>query len=463
MITSDSYHGFLYHLDEPARAERVLDRLGVPDAGYSDAISAADWEVAAAELFLVAAARPGDDVALHGAALVRRGKRVATQKVRVDFRAFVAFTPPIPVADLEDALDQRLLAHFLRATSGHGRRVPQRTWAAVLDAIRRMQPDAADGLAALEAQRTFSGARFGARPGGDVVALERDATNVVLRVGDVGPAPLLTWRPPKDGGPVTPFLAGLARPQAASVYEDRMIERDARVFGGWERLWGDVRGVARFGRPGREHLTVFNVNRTPVERTLGVDLVYYVERYGACLLVQYKRMEREGGPAGDQLGYRPLGRSYRAEFARMRAASLAFAEPADAVGGGMPLPAYRLHAGACFFKLCPAEVIDPTSTDMLRGMYLPLDYWERLVDSPAVAGPRGGIRVTFENAGRYFNNTLFVQLAQDGWVGSRVQHARAITDYVWAALDGDHSVTLAVDTRRRDGSVAPPGMRADDL
>lgn len=37
---------------------------------------------------------------------------------------------------------------------------------------------------------------------------------------------------------------------------------------------------------------VMNANRTPVERTLGVDLVYWNEQERAFVLVQYKKMVR---------------------------------------------------------------------------------------------------------------------------------------------------------------------------
>jgi hypothetical protein len=116
-----------------------------------------------------------------------------------------------------------------------------------------------------------------------------------------------------------------------------------------------------------------------------------------------------------------------------------------------PLYNFRMHRGPFYFKLCPAEINDITSTDMIHGMYVPLDYWNLLVDSDSIVGPQGGRRITFENVGRYFNNTIFIELVQAGWFGSRVSQTNIITDIISRSLENNKSVILAslVETRRR--------------
>src|SRR5207249_9096367 len=104
---------------------------------------------------------------------------------------------------------------------------------------------------------------------------------------------------------------------------------------------------------------------------------------------------------------------------------------------------YRLHAGFFFFKLCPAELLDPRSTEMIRGMYFPLDYWEILDKSPQILGKGGGKCITYDNSGRHFSNSEFIPLVQSGWIGSRTLTSDAITEYVNQALNADRSVMLA--------------------
>ena len=51
-------------------------------------------------------------------------------------------------------------------------------------------------------------------------------------------------------------------------------------------------------------------------------------------------------------------------------------------------------------------------------MYLPLEYWRRLEHDPVVKGSRHGRVVTFDNAGRHFDNTAFAHLVASGWIGT---------------------------------------------
>lgn len=55
--------------------------------------------------------------------------------------------------------------------------------------------------------------------------------------------------------------------------------------------------------------------------------------------------------------------------------------------------------------------------------------------------------MTHENAGRYFDNTQFVSLVQDAWIGSRGVTSDQITEIVRSGLDADRSVILAAGKR----------------
>ena len=104
---------------------------------------------------------------------------------------------------------------------------------------------------------------------------------------------------------------------------------------------------------------------------------------------------------------------------------------------------YRLGSDTFFFKLYANPSGAPSSDRLLKGMYFPLGYWTSLVASPEVRGPRGGVQITYDNAGRYLTNTHFVDLVGGGWVGSSPKSEKMINDVVAQALDARHSVTLA--------------------
>ncbi len=70
--------------------------------------------------------------------------------------------------------------------------------------------------------------------------------------------------------------------------------------------------------------------------------------------------------------------------------------------------------------------------------------WTSLVASPEARGPRGGVRIAYENAGRYLTNTQFADLVGSGWVGSFPQDEKMLTDVIAQSLEASHSITLAI-------------------
>ncbi|MFC3166885.1 hypothetical protein [Paracoccus fontiphilus] len=71
------------------------------------------------------------------------------------------------------------------------------------------------------------------------------------------------------------------------VLEDAAIEHDARWLPGWTMHKSDLTGRARFRKHDGE-LEIYTANRRPLERLLGVDLIYLNERRRALVMLQYK-------------------------------------------------------------------------------------------------------------------------------------------------------------------------------
>ena len=68
----------------------------------------------------------------------------------------------------------------------------------------------------------------------------------------------------------------------------------------------------------------------------------------------------------------------------------------------------RLLENPFYLKLCPKLIFNPDDVSLVRGMYLPLDYWRLIEADLNIVGLRGGRNVTFENVGRYLDNSDFV-------------------------------------------------------
>jgi hypothetical protein len=304
------------------------------------------------------------------------------------------------------------------------------TWRETVAALKRLRPDNAGQLERLEQlvaryPQIIGDVRY------DNVALEKDAIGLALDIGRVGRSELTTWTP---GARPAPFLQGLER---ARLFEDSAIANDVQYFGDWRPIRRNVVGTIEF-HGNRQVVTVINVNRTRVERSTGVDLIYYHHEHDAYTMVQYKRMARAAVEGAHETAvYRPRSdRSLPLELRRMAVLN-------REVPPTRTLAGFRLHQGAAFIKLCPPLHLDPTSAELIRGMYLPLRFFELLLDSDEARGRRGGVRITFETAGRHLNNTQFIELVQSGWIGSHDLASQTIHRLVRSGLNGGRSVLLA--------------------
>lgn len=366
------------------------------------------------------------------AALATRGSRVATGKVRVRYES-VQELNPVSISAIELGIAPRFRTHF-QSNIGQNGWIPNRTWSATLEFIRS---EARNDQVIQELESQLSqpdiepaSKRF------EVLAEERDALGLALKIFDPELSAIVL-RSATIGGNFNsasdaPFVTVL---QNTEIREDLGIAHDARAFDGWIPSDIPAIGVARFERHGKA-LTVANVNRTRIENVIGVDLLYFQHEFRSFVFVQYKRMSRENG--GPHL-YRPVGESYESEYQRM----LEWDRLMRATPTPSDVDSFRLGSDAFFFKLYSNPVGAPMSDRLLQGMYFPLSYWSSLLESPGVRGPQGGIRITYENAGRYLTNTDFIGLVGNAWVGTSPKSEKKINEVIENSLRAGHSVTLA--------------------
>ena len=352
---------------------------------------------------------------------VERTRPVATRKDGLRCSDLVEIVEPVSFDELEAEMPAWYRSHLRYRT------LPEATGRETLKALARLRPGLALTIEALSQDRAT---REHASEPFETVAMEKDAVGVAMDVMGFDRSALTRWTADRDDA--MPYLVGL---REVTLREDPMIVHDAGVFGDWEVVKRSAVGSVRF-KSGDRSLTVINVNRSPIEETLGVDLIYYNEHFDAFVLVQYKRMLKRA-----QAGwvYRPDA-NHDGEIERMAKIRSVAADPLDALN-------YRLAPAACFFKLCESVVFDPDASRLLRGMYLPLDYVTACAAS--AKGIRGGSAYGYSTVPRHLNNTLFVQLVQDGWVGSAGTASDDLREFVEARVEDGRSMMLAT------GSGAP--------
>jgi len=352
--------------------------------------------------------------------------RVATQTDRLTFNRPIYLKPLLSLTSIKNSLPNKFKKYFQNQTSVGISVLSANVYQLLIGYIQYNHPRIA--IKIKELLKELNGPKTTYRHNSAVIAAhEKDAICLALRVSGFEDDDVPKWSQESESAP---FLQGY---KSVVIREDSMVIHDSQVFGDWKKIKQFVVGAAEFRKEGHK-LTIINVNRHKIEETLGVDLIMYHHTYKSYVLIQYKRMTKEG----DSLCYRPANQSYHSEISRMKEFQKSLLQSKE----HMPHN-YRLNDEFFYFKLCPAEITTPMSTEMIKGMYLPISYWELLLSSAETLGDKGGRLLNYSNIKRYINNTLFIELAQNGWIGSRVANTELITAQIQESIQGDKSLILA--------------------
>ncbi|MBD3637217.1 MAG: hypothetical protein HUJ25_07700 [Crocinitomicaceae bacterium] len=418
-------NGFILVFDEGGRSWRIQEYLET-NRPFSEGLSSEDFKPKGKEIFIISL----NGNSLDYLCLGTRKKRVLTLKNRVEFTDFIKIQPELEIGQIAGELDKSIRSHFIRTSSGQGQRIPPKTWEKLLKYIRSKRPELSEKIDRLIEKKNQTPLPGKSRR---IEVFKRDATTTALSFADIDSRKAkFSYSRRDDSVELPPFLKGLSQD---NLIEDRMLEHDSKIFGNWDSLPVPPSITAQF-REGEKILTINNFNRRKVEETLGVDLIYYNHHYNSYVLVQYKRLSEES----DSYGYRPIGKTYEKEFNNMTTLENGLKQSKR---GTPSLLDYRFHHGLCYFKLCEPKVLDFSSTGMIKGMYFPLDYWTELVQDEQTSGKKGGKIISYENAGRYFNNSQFVPLVRDGWIGSNSLQTSMLTQIIEQILDSNRSLILA--------------------
>ncbi|MDC3985799.1 hypothetical protein [Polyangium jinanense] len=435
MVTSADYSGYLLFFDESEFRRKALSDLDEPGHIATISTVADDWPHRGVELCFIST----DGVTISHVALARKGDMIVTREYRVTLYRISAIDP----AGLMHGDSQHLCKWSLHVCT----RAPIEVWNRIY-----AQASSSQIVIELNDRRIESNRRY-RDDAYTTMAMERDAIGISLEISGFDRSLVLVEHE-LSGREPSSYIKRLRGASSGLVHEDRMIEHDAQLFQGAIGHKTDVIGTVVFSKSSGERLYVTNYNRTPVESTLGVDLVYYNELYRSFVMVQYKRMQQE---SGDHVFRFSKDKNYEDEFAKMYKFDI------DALQA-IPTNAleYRLHPGAFFFKLCPDAFFDPISPDMINGMYFPVSYWHVIGGTDETMGPKGGRRVSYDNSGRYFSNGLFAQLVRFGWIGSTNVATSLLEDVIDSSLKNGRSVTLASGRATREASnkrVKPDSLR----
>jgi hypothetical protein len=353
-----------------------------------------------------------------------RGSVVATNRrlIRLDPIQRVG---PWEATDITARVRARSRAVVATALGEGGLLAPQ-AWSDLLESVRSIDADAAANLVAFASERDL------ARDTPLVIREERDATLLAMELAGIERRP--DFRPPHQG---LHFLDGL---EDVRMPERVAMDYDHHHFTDLFEASDQVGPALKFLDQHDElRLTIINVDKTRVERTTGVDLIYYQHRVNNFILVQYKRFnEKDGG-----WRYRPSSdASFKEELERMHTVRdrimAATTEPRDP-------GEYRLNPDPFFFKFVAPTHGYPKEAGIIRGMYVPLGLWDVLERSGSLKGPRGGVVIGWEHAERWMSTTTFVEVVADAWVGTAGDASTIIAELIRTGLVLRRSIVVAID------------------
>lgn len=372
----------------------------------------------------------------------RKGVTAGTGMVRLNLSNLHEFSIPLSFDEILAKTPPRVRASLKRRFEQGGKLAPA-THSALIAAIGELAPEVASRLHRLDENRLNFVQRLPG-PARDNLAMQKDSVGLALRFASLDPRRVSQWAPPAADEKVGSFLDGL--PQAR-LREDAMIVHDLDTVPGFEVV-KNYPFAARVFHGGGVRLTVILANKLPLEEQFGTDLIYVNETYRAFVMVQYKAMERSGTKHEFRLPNEQLSKEIDRMSATQEVLSRLAPDPSRS--------GFRLNQCPFFLKLCARLHFDPDQSGLFPGMYLPLDYWQRLVSDEATLGVRGGRRITFENVGRRLSESDFVSLVANAWVGTTLRDHFELTDLVREILETGKTVALAV---RSDASRDDPSER----
>lgn len=222
----------------------------------------------------------------------------------------------------------------------------------------------------------------------------------------------------------------------ASLYEDNVVHADASRIPGFESISADVTGYAIFQKRD-EKLVIYTANRLPLEEMLGVDLIYINETRGNIVMVQYKMLEEETQEDGNRDWLFRPDQQLRDEIARMR---LPIFEG--------PLNDYRLNPNPFFFKFVKRKIVD----DSQQSFFVSLEHLNQILSDPESRGPRGGLRISYENlGGTYLRQADMLGLIRSGYIGTHRAETEALGCIVREVAMGNRALVLAWQRKIQEG------------
>lgn len=434
------YSGFVLTF-EPERTDWLADKLH-SGRDLADSFSALDWEFERRELVLLVLSK--EPLAISAIAMMERMHGSGgSGKLKMRISNIFTFDPPVQqgelwLADLEDVI----------CTPETLSRTEHSTWEGLLAEIRELRPSAVPAIDRLIALRAEERRLLGESNRIERLNEQRDGVGLSLDIAELDKGKVLKSLKAEKVDTASSILDLL---DGLPIQERTLLEHDARIF---QTLLGSTpTKSAMFSDGGERSVRVHVVDQTPIETVLGIDLIIYSTCYENFLLLQYKRMIKNGA---DWCYKVSPSSNINDQLQRMSA----FRSAASAMP---PSPAtlwsYRLHDGPFYFKFCEQFRPDARDDSLIKGITMPESHLREFLTLPEAKGVSGGLSIGYENCPRYLSNTEFIQLAKVGWIGAGPQSISLLKQVLQANREGGRSAMFAVIDTPKKKSASGRGKK----
>ena len=372
---------------------------------------------------------------------VKRKSAGTTRRRRVRLDPFWQLSSPIDLAQIMEGSDRHVAKAIEEAFFGdpaHPKSFTARSADIILKAVARASDEAKSLIDRLSLNQEPIAGLDGMR-----LREERDAVGTSLELAGLS----RSSRPLSDSSEDVrsgQAFGALNSSLSSLVHEDDLIAHDLSRFD----ILSDIKPLSpsAFLIIDRDiRLTVINVNRKPLERVHGVDLVYYDETRDQATAVQYKRLEgiKEGRSVKKWVYHR------KAELEKQ----LKLIQQPPRVPA-VSSEEWRISPSPTFFKFVTAESFNPNDDGLIRGMYVPSDYLALgIKDKSFNTGVRGGFEIGFNNT-RYLSRSVFVELVRRGWIGTSKTDKSSLGRMV-KELASSHEVVFSIRSNVKEKRTVP--------
>ncbi len=415
---------------ELGRLAKIRESLGHPGEA-SESFSALDWTFERREIAFLSF--EPNKYSIDAVVLMERMHGSGgTGKLKMRMWAPVLIEESILPNEINDAFP----AKDRLCTAETFKRIPTDEWLKAIDAIKRQRPALAAQIDALVKLREVQNRLTGNDTKILRLTEQRDAIGLVLDIASLDRKTILREAHFDKIELATSVLDLL---DAEPLQEQDVIRNDQGAFKGLLSAEG-LRSV-RFPQIGEREVRVHVYDKKPLETLLGIDLLIYIADYKSYLLLQYKCMQPKSYGDGKSWSYlvdQQLDKQVKAMDAAVEAIQRL---PVPATTSMLDL---RLSDEAFYFKFCETTSPDSRDDALVSGLTLSHQHLKQFLLLPESQVKPSGHRVGYANCARYLNNSQFVELAREGWIGCDARGFELISEVIQAGLNDGRNAMFAV-------------------